>query len=473
MEALLATKESTARLTLPRSPLVPGIAILGLALVTWALTAASAWVNLAIILILVSFACVTILVAQAGPALTLSLGLALTIVSGHWTDLGLPIPIDRLVLAIGLGGVLLRPDMRDEVLLRLREPVSVLLGAVALWAIASSLRAGTLTSTDGNFALLDSLGLIPFALYVTAPIVFRTPHDRNILLGSLVAVGAYLGVTALLETFSLKELIFPRYITDDSVGIHVDRARGPFAEAAANGLALYGCGVASMIAAHQWRGQKRALLALIVVGLCALGALFTLTRAVWLASLVATLLTLLMFKPLRRYFLPAAGTAALLAVASLVVVPGLASEAQERQSDLRPVWDRLNTDAAALRMVQAQPLLGFGWHTFSEASIPYMRQADDYPLTGAGLDVHNVFLARLAELGLVGGALWLAALCLAVAGSAIRAGPPTMLPWRIGLVAIAINWLIVANFVPLTFAFPNALLWMWAGLVSARPTEVA
>jgi len=455
-------------LTLPRSPVVPGFAVLGLALVTWALTATGAWVNLAITLVLVSFACVTIIVAQAGPSLTLSLGVGLTIISGHWNELGVPIPIDRLVLAIGIGGVLIRPDMREEVLLRLRQPVSLLLGAVALYSIASAFEAGTLTSTEGGFALLDSLGLIPFALYVVAPVVFRSSRDRNILLSSLVVVGAYLGVTALFETINLDEFIFPQYITDNSVGIHVDRARGPFAEAAANGLALYGCGVAAMLATHLWRGQRRAIFAAAVVGLCAAGALFTLTRAVWLGSLAATLLTLLLFKPLRRYFLPAAGAATVIAFASLVVVPGLASEAQERQSSLRPIWDRLNTNAAALRMVEAQPLVGFGWHTFAEASPAYMRQADAYPLTGAGLDAHNVFLARFAELGLIGGTLWVAALLAAITGGVIR-GPPSMLPWRIGLAAVAINWLIIANFVPLTFAFPNALLWLWAGLVSPLP----
>jgi putative inorganic carbon (hco3(-)) transporter len=446
--------------------------VVGLGLVAWSLTAAGAWVNLVVILALIGVGCVTIIVAQAGPALTLSLGLALTIVSGHWGDVGSPIPFDRLVLAIGLGGVMLRPDMRKDVLLRLRQPVSLLLAAVALYTIVSAWRAGTLTSSDGSFALLDSLGLIPFALYVVAPVVFRTAKDRDILLGSLVAVGAYLGVTALFETIGLKSLVFPRYILDEGVGIHFDRARGPFTEAAANGLAMYGCGVAATIAAYRWRGQRRTMIAVLAIALCAAGTLFTLTRAVWLGSLLATLLALLLFKPLRRYFLPATGLAALLAVASLVVVPGLASEAQERQSDLRPVWDRLNTNAAALRMVEARPLTGFGWNTYAEASIPYMHQADTYPLTGAGLDVHNVFLARFAELGLIGGTLWVLALCVAIGGTAIRAGPASMFPWRVGLVAIAINWLIVANFVPLTFAFPNALLWFWAGLVSTLPNGI-
>ena len=56
----------------------------------------------------------------------------------------------------------------------------------------------------------------------------------------LVAVGAYLGITAFLQEVNLDQLVFPAYITDPSVGIHADRARGPFVEAAANGLVYVG-----------------------------------------------------------------------------------------------------------------------------------------------------------------------------------------------------------------------------------------
>lgn len=450
-----------------------GVGFVGAALVGWAVLASGAWVNLAVALVLIGFGCATIMVARAGPALTLSAGLALTLFSGHWSDMGLPIPLDRLVVVIGLGATLLRADMRRELLTRLRQPLSILLGVVAVYAIVSAWQAETLKSADGSFALLDSLGLIPFAFYVVAPVVFRTEHDRNILLTTLVGLGAYLGLTAVFETVGPSALVLPSYINDPSIGIHFGRARGPFTEASANGLALYACAVAAAVALHRWRGQRRAIFAAIVIVLCSMGVLFTLTRAIWVGAVLGTLVTLLWFKPLRRLFIPTAAAATLVAIGSLVVIPGFASEAQKRQSDLSPVWDRLNTDAAALRMIKARPLEGFGWSTFAATGPRYMRQADSYPLTGAGLDVHNVFLARFAELGLLGGTLWLIALALMLYYGAIRAGPPDLLPWRIGFVAIAIDWLVLANFVPLTFAFPNALLWLWAGVVTPTPNEEA
>lgn len=44
-----------------------------------------------------------------------------------------------------------------------------------------------------------------------------------------------------------------------------------------------------------------------------------------------------------------------------------------------------------------------------------------------------------------------------------------MEPWRIGLLAIGLDWLVVANFSPLAPSYPNLMLWAWAGVVLAGP----
>jgi O-antigen ligase len=170
---------------------------------------------------------------------------------------------------------------------------------------------------------------------------------------------------------------------------------------------------------------------------------------------------------LRRLVPPAAAATALLVVGALAFIPGLTATAQSRAETVRPVWDRLNTDAAALRMVEHRPLLGFGWDSFVERGPDYLRQSGSYPLTGAGLNVHNVLLSHAVELGLVGFALWLGAFLFGIGGAAAGRVPPQLEPWRIGLVALAVNWLIVANFGPLGYAFPTLLLWTWAGVVAA------
>ena len=54
---------------------------------------------------------------------------------------------------------------------------------------------------------------------------------------TLIALG-YLCLIAILFLLGAKEFIFPRYILDESLGIHADRARGPFLQAVANGVTL-------------------------------------------------------------------------------------------------------------------------------------------------------------------------------------------------------------------------------------------
>jgi O-antigen ligase len=204
---------------------------------------------------------------------------------------------------------------------------------------------------------------------------------------------------------------------------------------------------------------------------CALSIELTLTRSVWVASSVGLLVALLAARQTRRYLLPVALGSVVLVVGALAVVPGLQDDANDRVSDNKPIWDRENANGAAVRMIESDPLVGHGWGTFAEENGRYQRLSDDHRLTRANLDEHNVFLSHAVELGLPAALLWAAALLLAVGGACLsRRGPPDLFAWRIGLLAIATQWLIVANFVPLGFAFPNALLWLWAG-VAFGPQE--
>ncbi len=99
-----------------------------------------------------------------------------------------------------------------------------------------------------------------------------------------------------------------------------------------------------------------------------------------------------------------------------------------------------------------------------------MRRAT-YPGIGVGQGVHNVFLGNASELGIPGAVLWACGLVLAIGGALVRRAPPELEPWRIGLVALAAQWLIVANLTPLPWAFPTLVLWTWAGVVAAGPAR--
>jgi O-antigen ligase len=437
-------------------------------------SAAPLFVAIAVVVILAALAW---LAWTVHPAWTLTIALLLSSFSGNWKDLGLPALVapDRLVLAAGLITVLLRaPPIRDRPPLRF-DAIHWLFLAALVYATLSALIAGTLLDHSGLFRLVDRFGVTPFLLFLVAPVVFATQRERAILLAGLVAWGLYLALTALFETTGPKALVWPRYISDPTVGIHADRARGPFVEAVSNGTALYACAVAAVIAAVVWRRPGWRTFALVTGGLCTLGLVFTLTRSVWLGATVATAITMLASRDLRALLPPAVVVGVALVAAAIAGVPGLATRVEARGGDVRTVWDRENLNRAAINMVQARPLLGFGWERFNAADGNYFELSEDHPLTVTqATKLHNAFLTHLSELGLIGTTLWLAALVLGVGGAIVRRGPPELRPWRIGLLALAIYYLIVANAVyPL--AFTASILWLWAGVASggARATPAS
>ena len=348
-----------------------------------------------------------------------------------------------------------------------------------LWAVGSAVWAGTLTTSDGFFALLDRFGLVPFLAFLVAPLAFRTDHQRAVLLGTLIVTGAYLGATALFEALNLDILVFPAYILDASVGIHAERVRGPFAQAVAMGLGLFICGSAALMGAARWRRPlELQVVCLAVAAMCAVGLVFTLTRAIWLGALAACLVVVVATPRVWRFVPAAAFCGLLLVVASLAFVPGLGDSAQDRASDQSPVWSRENTNRAALGIIAERPLFGIGWERFPDRSGPWFRQDEDTPLNGAGEGVHNVILANASELGLPGAFLWLAGTLLAIGGALTRRVASELQPWKVLLVGSAVMLAVAGSLGPLPYAFPLLVVWTLAGLVTsatapASPTRAA
>jgi putative inorganic carbon (HCO3(-)) transporter len=402
------------------------------------------------------------------PALLLCAGLTLSIFSGEWGNFGLPelVAPDRMLIAAAIATAILRaPAVRDSPSIA-SKPIHWLLAGTVAYLLGSALATGTFFEKDVMLRATDRVGAVPFLLFALAPVMFASRRHRTLLLQCLVGVGLYLSVTALLETTGPKALVLPHFITNPAVGIHTDRARGPFLEAVGNGTAIYICLVASVIAAMTWTVRWQRRLAIATTVLCAAGLLFTLTRSVWVGALLATVVTMLASRQLRRWLVPVTASAVLITAGALAVIPGLAEHASERRSQEATVWDRLNLDRAALNMAEARPLFGFGWGSFKTEGVNYFEQADTYPLSATDLPVHSAYFDHLAELGLVGTSLWVLSTALAVGLAISRRGPPELEPWRFGLLAIAIMYAVVAAFV-YPYMFGTIVLWLWAGIVYA------
>lgn len=418
---------------------------------------------------IVALVSAAVVVWHVHPAYLLSAAIFLTPFAGNWPELGVPGPLspDRLLFLGAAASVLLRaPPMA------LRPPLRVsgahyLLALALLYALLSAFLAGTLFERGGFVLILDTFGILPFLAFLVAPLAFSSAAHRRVLLGTLVALGAYVGLTVLFDMAQLDALVFPKYILDPNEGLHPGRGRGPFVDPVACGLALYTCAVACGIAIASWRSSSMRALAAGVGLLCAVGSFLSLERSVWIGAVVGAATALLVIRGVRRYFVAVVAAVAVSIVATLAVFPGLSERVADRVNDKGTLWDRKNLNRAGLNMVEARPLIGFGWGGFLKYGEDYFEQAPDYPLTASkGIGLHNTPLTYGVELGLIGLSLWLLGLLFGVASALATRGPPELVPWRVGLLAVAVATLVVLNAVPPT-AWPNRALWLLAGVVYA------
>lgn len=410
---------------------------------------------------------VAVLGARVAPAHILCTGAVLATLSGNWPLVGMPFGIDRLVVLAGVAATAVAAH-RDPDVRWVARPVHLGLLIATGVAFISAVWAGTATNIIAVYAMMDRYGIVPFLAFCAAPYAFREARHRNALVTTLVGLGAYLGATAFFERIGPHALVFPRYILDPNVGLHADRARGPFVESAANGCVIAMCAAACAVAILTWRGRAR-LWAAIALALCFVGSFLTLTRSAWIALALAGVVILISQRRLWRYALPA-GAVAVLAVGALMLLPGVSSQTEARAADESPVWDRANLVTASIGILEDRPLTGIGWARFAEASPEYFRQADTYPQQGEGLVVHNVPLLYATELGLPGFLVW-----LATAGLALVA--PLFLRRRVGRdvanqrtlhAAVLTAWFTVGMFAPLSQALPTLLVFLTAGILSAN-----
>jgi hypothetical protein len=147
-----------------------------------------------------------------------------------------------------------------------------------------------------TWCVLAAKFIVPFTLFHLAGLVFTDEAAlRQFELFALVVL-AYLSFTAIAFLVGAKSLIFPRFILDESLGYHADRARGPLLQAVANGVSL---NVLGLLALHAFRLRGiQGLKAAALLASLPIAILATMTRAVWLSF--AGSVVVLMFRRCNR-----------------------------------------------------------------------------------------------------------------------------------------------------------------------------
>jgi len=401
--------------------------------------------------------------------------IALTVFSGAWSQMGLGgLPLDRLLLVIVLLQFLLHaPGAQNTPRIEVRG-IHLLMALAIAYVVASAVASKTLTNETGFLTLFDEFGVAPYLAFLAAPAIFAEERDRNFLLVTLVGLGAYLGFTAIFESLGPHALVFPRYIAQVDSELPGERAGGPFQSSVAEGIATLSCAVGCAIAFVRWRLPRHRWYAA-TAGMVSLFACFlTLERGVWIGAGAGIVVVALATRAGRRSIVPGAVACCVVIGGALLISPSLATKTSHRVSDEESVWDRENQTAAGLRMLQAKPLLGFGWDRYTTDSLNYFRQAPDYPLNGFAITItgeskkvlplHDAYLSYAVELGMIGALLWFLVFCWGIGGAIFNRGAIELYSWKLGLFAVAVCFFVVGFFNPYQAPFPTLLLWVWAGL---------
>lgn len=318
------------------------------------------------------------------------------------------------------------------------------------------------------WSLLASKLIVPFALFHLAEMIFAEEKSLRRFEAFALVVLAYLSFTAIAFLCGTHSLIFPRFILDESLGFHPDRARGPLLQAVANGVSL---NILGILAWHAYkRGRTRGATIIVLLASLPIAVLATMTRAVWL-SFAGTVLAMIFLSENARWRLRA--SFALFAVIILgcgmvLTSHKLARSLDDRFQEQGPVDFRKAVYAGGWEMFLERPLTGWGFHQMPVELPRFVSGYEEkvlYP--------HNTYLELLVEHGAVGLTLyvWLMWELWRIGWGEIPAGEREGFLdrdfHRMWPIVLAVYW-VNAALVVMSYQFVNGLLFTMAGMLAAQ-----
>ena len=314
------------------------------------------------------------------------------------------------------------------------------------------------------WSVLAAKFIVPFAMFWLAGLVFQTEGSLRWLQRFFIAVLAYLSFTAITFLVGAHELVFPRFILDESLGIHADRARGPFLQAVANGVTLNMLG---LLALDRYRRRElRGVWALTLLASLPVAILATKTRAIWLSFAASVGFLVLRFSDRRlRRACMALTVAGALALFGVLELGDNGRAMNDRLQESSAVRFRIAVYRAGWEMFLERPLMGWGTRDL-QAELA----GRTYGFEGEVFAVHNTYLDVLLEHGAVGLSLyvWLLAALLRLRKASHRADVAAVASIRELWPLLLSVYLVNAMFVVMNYQFVNSLLFTLAGVLAAR-----
>jgi putative inorganic carbon (hco3(-)) transporter len=358
-----------------------------------------------------------------------------------------------LVMVVGLRVLVLHQTLP-------RTGLSWPMAGLALLAIVGMAHHASEAAT---WSVLAAKFFVPFAMFWMAGVVFHSEQSLKWLERFLLGVLAYLSFISIAHLVGAYDLIFPRFILDESIGIHADRARGPFLQAVANGVTI---NLLALLAIDCYcRKRLRGVMAFLLLAALPVAILATKTRGVWLsfALSVMWMISRLGDRRLWRAF-PFFGIAGVLGVA-LAIECGNGRELGGRLRENSPVEFRMAAYRAGWEMFLERPILGWGTQ---ELQAELARRIDGF--RGKSFAVHNTYFDVLLEQGAPGLGLyaWLAVALFRLGRTADQGSPPVVASIRSLWPVLLVVYFVNATFVVMSYQFVNGLLFTCAGVLAAH-----
>lgn len=323
-----------------------------------------------------------------------------------------------------------------------------------------------------TWCLLAAKFIVPFALFHLAVLVFRDERQlRQFEIFALIVL-AYLCFTSIAFLVGARSLIFPRFILDESLGYHADRARGPLLQAVANGVSLNLLGVLALHALL--RGRLRGLKAAVLLASLPVAILATMTRAVWLSF--AASVGFLIFRSRNRRLRLICVVVAIAGALGLLIAMSFNDQRRaltDRLQESGPLEFRQAVYTGGWQMFLEKPFTGWGVNQMPTELAKHVsgyKEKELYP--------HNTYLEILVEHGIFGLALyvWLMweiyRLGRGRVPQAERNGLLNQQFHAMWPVLLGIYW-VNANLVVMNYQFVNGLLFTMAGMLAAQQRRAA
>ncbi len=315
--------------------------------------------------------------------------------------------------------------------------------------------------------------LFPFVVYVYAKNYLRDENQVQPILHTLFFFGIYICLIAPFEYFDLRQFVFPRYINDITISdLHMERARGPFLNAAFNGVGILIGFICGLHLLEKKTGFTRFFYQASLL-LFFPAVFFTLTRSVYMGLLITLIIFLGWYKTSFSKWKLISLPLALVLIVGIVNSPRLLSK-ERREGGVYQV-DEVNIRMALLEksyfMFSERPLMGIGLAQFIPASTRAYKGRTAFIAEEAGTQFqHNHLMGIATELGLEGIIVYLAFIILILRRMAQLTGklPESGIMGRNLRIAIVAIWCVYLNnnlFVePSNTLFVNAVPFLFAGL---------